>query len=1377
MNHLTKARSVVVLSLALLVFAGPIAQLANSKQQTVNSQERSVVTNPKSALSNQQSAQEPAKKDDRGLGVEQSKQQTADSKEQAAGQTASKPEVVLQAGITAPQTQIAFSPDGRLLASMGIGGNAIKLWEVASGRLVRQLESSIPSMGASSMSRPFRFSADGKTLTAFADGRIQRWDVQTGRELNNTLLTTAKDLMFVFLSDEASTLAALNMNNNGVRLWDTSGGRELRTVAFEEDEQLGAQNAIALSPDGKLLAALTQTVKASMKGVETKQQVTIFEVASGRKTQTLSIKTRKAQFGNFNQSDFQTTSLAFAAGAVGASDGLWLAVRDDESMKIFDVVSGRELKTFASLQAGKQTDPSIEMFASKFLFSRNRQTLSVVTDRSKITLVDVASGNTLHTLAAHGTNAGTIVGVSFSEDGKLLATSATDNQIKLWDVATGREVKTLSGAAMPITDIAFSADGRSLTLAGQQAVSSWELTTGGVRRAVALPDDYARAGLEGLSERGSLLSADGKLVVAGSNSQPVAKIWEVSTGRELPGVSLTQGKELRNAAFTRDGSVVALVEGDNQKPGSGPTQTSQTAQPIPSAPTSTPNEKSKRDKNKMPAGMPGMPDISNMPGMPDMTKMMEMMKKDPKKLEAELKKAQDAMEKGDLSAGMEMMEKMGMTPGTKSNKPANNLRIVEVSSGRALQTIPLPGGFLNDTMANSMMGSSALSFSPDGRMLASASGFSSPLMLRDGATGQELRSLKSLNSMSVNTLAWSPDSKRLASAHFGFKRNVMDPKLAENFSFEDMSFAIKVWDAQTGTELSTLAGHNNFVNRLAFSRDGRLLASGGFDSTIKLWDLATGRELQTLKGHTGSITALDFSPDGRLVVSGSDDGSARLWTTQTGELLATLVSLNKGADWLVVTPNGLFDGSPGGWNQILWRFSPGLFDVSPVEIFFNEYFHPGLLPDILAGKKPSVAVDISRKDRRQPKVSLEVADAPGGNIAARTVKVRINITDAPAGARDLRLFRNGSLVKVWRGDVLQGQSSTTLETTARVVAGPNQLTAYAFNRDNVKSSDATLLLNGADSLKRAATFHLLVVGVNEYANSEYNLKYAVADARAFAVDVEREQRKLGRYQAIETISLLDQNATKANLIYALQRLGGVSDAKPPVGAPVELEKIKAAEPEDAVVVYYAGHGTAQNQRFYLIPHDLGYQGKRTELDAAGLNSMLSHSVSDLEMEQEFERIDAGLTLMVIDACNSGQALETEEKRRGPMNSKGLAQLAYEKGMYILTAAQSYQAALEAAQLGHGYLTYVLLEEGLKSAAADNQPKDGQVVLREWLDFATERVPQMQETKMRATRGVGLEIAFVEGEEKVADVDKRTLQRPRVFYRREQEAQPLIIAKQ
>jgi hypothetical protein len=177
-----------------------------------------------------------------------------------------------------------------------------------------------------------------------------------------------------------------------------------------------------------------------------------------------------------------------------------------------------------------------------------------------------------------------------------------------------------------------------------------------------------------------------------------------------------------------------------------------------------------------------------------------------------------------------------------------------------------------------------------------------------------------------------------------------------------------------------------------------------------------------------------------------------------------------------------------------------------------------------------------------------------------------------------------------------------------------------------------------------------------------------------------------------------------------------------------------------------------------------------------LKTILAHSISDVELEAAVERLDAGHLLLIIDACNSGQALEAEEKRRGPMNSKGLAQLAYEKGMYILTAAQSFQAALEAAQLGHGYLTYALVEEGLKTPVADDAPKDGVLIAREWLNFATERVPQMQQEKMTAGRGVGLKIAFTEGEENVADPQQRSVQRPRVFYRRELETTPLVIAK-
>ena len=129
-----------------------------------------------------------------------------------------------------------------------------------------------------------------------------------------------------------------------------------------------------------------------------------------------------------------------------------------------------------------------------------------------------------------------------------------------------------------------------------------------------------------------------------------------------------------------------------------------------------------------------------------------------------------------------------------------------------------------------------------------------------------------------------------------------------------------------------------------------------------------------------------------------------------------------------------------------------------------------------------------------------------------------------------------------------------------------------------------------------------------------------------------------------------------------------------------------------------------------------------------------------------------------------------------MNSKGLAQLAYEKGMYVLTAAQSYQAAQEAARFGHGFLTYALVEEGLKEAAADREPKDGSIDLREWLNYATEQVPRLQEENMlEALRGRGIQINFAGDGTAPNDSGNSSVQRPRIFYRRELESNPLVVA--
>jgi WD40 repeat protein len=105
-------------------------------------------------------------------------------------------------------------------------------------------------------------------------------------------------------------------------------------------------------------------------------------------------------------------------------------------------------------------------------------------------------------------------------------------------------------------------------------------------------------------------------------------------------------------------------------------------------------------------------------------------------------------------------------------------------------------------------------------------------------------------------VAFSPDGRLLASAS------------SDN--------TVKLWDIQDRREIRTFSGHDSSVLSMAFSPDGRMLASA-FYTTIKLWDAETGRELRTLSGHASCVNSLAFAPSGLTLASGSCDGTVRLW--------------------------------------------------------------------------------------------------------------------------------------------------------------------------------------------------------------------------------------------------------------------------------------------------------------------------------------------------------------------------------------------------------------------------------------------------------------------------------------------------------------------
>lgn len=99
---------------------------------------------------------------------------------------------------------------------------------------------------------------------------------------------------------------------------------------------------------------------------------------------------------------------------------------------------------------------------------------------------------------------------------------------------------------------------------------------------------------------------------------------------------------------------------------------------------------------------------------------------------------------------------------------------------------------------------------------------------------------------------------------------------------------IRLWESDTGHDLRTLRGHMGAVHALAFSPDCKLLASGSADTSIRIWDVTTGRELRAVTSTFGAVRAVTFSPDGKTIATGGNDGSFRLWEAATGKELKSV---------------------------------------------------------------------------------------------------------------------------------------------------------------------------------------------------------------------------------------------------------------------------------------------------------------------------------------------------------------------------------------------------------------------------------------------------------------------------------------------------------
>ncbi len=999
----------------------------------------------------------------------------------------------------------------------------------------------------------------------------------------------------------------------------------------------------------------------------------------------------------------------------------------DKTIKLWDVATGKELKTFIDtseiksvvfskdgkyiisggqdglnmweIETGKVVNMTRNCYPHFINISEDGRFIvydNIITDNT-IDLFDIQAGKVIRSYTGHKDY---VQSAAFSADGRYIVSGSSDKTIKLWDVKTGFVLKTFIGHKDEVTSVSFSPDGRFIVSGGgnnDRTVRVWNISS----KSLVLTLTGHTNAVETVC-----FSPDSKYVVSGSADGTV-KFWDLATGENVKTYPRSFVEFVTAIKFSHDGKY--LVCGKTDKIiGLWDVAT---------------------DKEIL---LPG--DKLEIPRVffsPDGKSVLNTNDDLGKKNISVKRWSWNEAEKVTIVEGVkEIMQKVNKVddgyftiPGYSNDyknvicySSANNastVDIVDLKTSQRIKTFEVEAGI--DMTA----------ISPDGKYLVI--GTYKSIQLYNVETGTKIKSFQGYINW-IESINFSPDGRFIVSGGNDSIGNVVKvwavPSGREVMRMEGHVNAIKsvcfssdgkyivssscdgnikIWSATSGQELRNLTGEKpSMISSVTFSPDGKYLVSGHFNEeyAVKLWDFSTGVLINTFLGHVGGVKSVNFSPDGKCIVSASEDGSVKIWDIATGVCMVTRYDVPNSDDWVAVTPDGRFDGTDGGMKLLYYVKD---MEVIPLESFYEKFYTPNLVAQVMSGNREANfnPYAMGNDIKLPPKVKI-VSPTTNDRFQTEEVEVVVEASDQGGGVDEIRLYQNGKLVsEEQRGMKLVSQvgEKVTKRYKISLLSGNNEFKATAFNRDRTEAIPYSVNIE-LSKVITSSNLYLVSIGINRYKNEKYTLTYSCSDAQGFAQAIATKSK--GIFKDIKTLILKDEQCTKEGILSNLDELS------------------KVVKPEDVFIFYYAGHGVMSEgsedapSEFYFVPYDVTQLYGNDEL-------LKLKGISASELRKALVSIKAQKQLIVMDACQSGGATEMLAMR-GAAEEKALMQLARSAGIAVLASTGTEQFASEVKQLGHGVFTYSLID-GL-SGKADGGEKDGKITIKELAAFLEDNVPEL-----------------------------------------------------